>query len=141
VSLLAAVAFALYQIYYLATDQIVVHWSQLWLLDGGFSFMLYTVILFSIAFLWRPSKSSRRYAYAQVGQGDDGATGEDEFGLEGAVGTAVAADDDDDVDVELQAIEEAVADAEEPNHFAVGNHVADASTGTGQDADETAKLA
>lgn len=51
--------------YFMATNQLALHWSQLWLLDGGFQLMLYTVIFIAMAWLWRPSSDSRRSAWAQ----------------------------------------------------------------------------
>jgi hypothetical protein len=82
-SLVAAVLFALYQIYFMATNQLALHWSLLWLLDGGFQLLLYTVIFLCIAWLWRPSSDSRRYAYAELSIGGNtqvgGVDDEDEF--------------------------------------------------------------
>lgn len=46
--------------YFMATNQLALHWSLLWLLDGGFQLILYTVIFASISWLWRPSSDSRR---------------------------------------------------------------------------------
>jgi len=89
-SLVAAVLFAVYQIYFQMTNQLALHWSLLWLLDGGFQLLQYSVIFLCIAWLWRPSSDSRRYAYAELthsGGGGGGDTGpghagddEDEFG-------------------------------------------------------------
>jgi len=66
-SLILAVIYALYQIYFTTTRQQVLHWSNLWLLDQGIPLMIYTIILLAIAILWRPSPSSKRYAYSQLG--------------------------------------------------------------------------
>lgn len=65
-SLFASILFTGYQWYYMATDQVRNHWGTLWLLEGGFAQILYTLILSTIGILWRPSKNSRRYAYSQV---------------------------------------------------------------------------
>ena len=72
--------------YFMATDQLALHWSLLWLLDGGFQLLLYTVIFLCMAWLWRPSSDSRRYAYAELsmpGSGGEmqigGLDDEDEF--------------------------------------------------------------
>jgi hypothetical protein len=66
VSLAAALAFACYQIYFMTSHQMLVHWDLLWLLEGGFWEMLYFCMLLSIAWLWKPSTDSKRYAYMQV---------------------------------------------------------------------------
>jgi len=84
-SLVAAVLFALYQIYFMATNQLALHWSLLWLLDGGFALILYSVIFICMAWLWRPSSDARRYAYSELTSAGAGMTSmgmedEDEFG-------------------------------------------------------------
>lgn len=63
----AAVIFSIYSIWYVSTDQMQTRWSQRWLLDSGMEVILYTIIMGTIAFLWRPTKNNQRYAYAQVG--------------------------------------------------------------------------
>jgi hypothetical protein len=87
-----------YQIYFQFTNQFLLHWSYLWLLEGGFSFILYTIILFSIASLFRPNSNASRYAYAAVQRLDY----EDEFGdidesIELPPGNLGVLDEDDDV--------------------------------------------
>lgn len=105
VSLVAAVCFAFYQIYFMTTHQFALHWANLWLLDGGFSVILYTVVLITILFLWKPSKDSRRYAYSElpINQNDDDE--DDQFDstlndveMQGTKGpeTAEQLDEDDD---------------------------------------------
>jgi hypothetical protein len=75
----------------MTTNQLALHWSLLWLLDGGFQLLLYTLIFLGMAWLWRPSSDSRRYAYAELSIGghtgqqgpssmDDADGDEDEFG-------------------------------------------------------------
>jgi len=82
-SLTTAIIFAVFQMYFLATSGASLHWSIFWFVDGGFSLLLYSLILLSIAFLWRPSKDSHRFAYAPVARGEEEAD-EEEFGLEAA---------------------------------------------------------
>lgn len=71
----------------MATNQLALHWSLLWLLDGGFQLLLYSVIFLCMSWLWRPSSDSRRYAYAELnaaGGGPGSALGgmddDEEFG-------------------------------------------------------------
>lgn len=64
-------------------------WEQQWLATSGFSQILYFVVVVTIAVLWRPSKTARRYEYSQVTDG----------------GVILASGDDDDADdVELDNI-------------------------------------
>lgn len=64
--LVLSVAFVLYDLYYLATLQALVHWSYLWILNGGFSTILYTVILYAIMLLWRPSRVAKSLGYDEL---------------------------------------------------------------------------
>lgn len=64
----------------MATDQLTLHWSLLWLLDGGFQLLLYTVIFLCMAWLWRPSSDSRRYAYAELNMAGSGGEGQMQIG-------------------------------------------------------------
>ncbi len=71
--------------YYLWAQLQTIHWSLIWLLDGGFSLILYTIVMLSIAVLWRPNSNSHRYAYAQVNPDESEA---DEYGLDAGAGGA-----------------------------------------------------
>lgn len=70
-SLCSALAFAMYQIYFMMSQQMTENWDMLWLLDGGFWEILYACMLLAIAVLWKPSRDSKRYAYMQVVPDDD----------------------------------------------------------------------
>ena len=70
-TVVAGVVFAIYQAFYMLTDQFAWHWSYLWIVDGGFAFLLYTILLVSIALLFRPSDSNIRIIYAPVGMEDE----------------------------------------------------------------------
>ncbi len=89
----------------MTTNQLALHWSLLWLLDGGFALILYTIIFLVIAFLWRPSTDSRRYAYAELSLGENGALG----------GNPGSPDDEDDDNDEFGDIEMANA-GDSPSH-------------------------
>ena len=71
VSVVAGLLFGLYQAGFVLTNQHALHWSYLWIIDGGFAFVLYSGILVAIAVLFRPSNMASRYAYAPVGVTDD----------------------------------------------------------------------
>jgi len=80
-SIFMAVSFAIYQMYFMSSGFDMTHWQTLWLLEGGLTEMLYSLILFAILFLWRPSPNNKRFAYAQL-QPTEGPPGtdEEEFG-------------------------------------------------------------
>ncbi len=47
------------------------HWRVFWLVDEGAWQLLYFFLLACIMLLWRPSKNSRRYAYAELSQQEE----------------------------------------------------------------------
>src|SRR3979411_423595 len=55
------------------------HIIQVWLLDGGFSTIMYTLILYAIMLLWRPSREAKSYGYDQLSMSADGVQPIDEF--------------------------------------------------------------
>jgi hypothetical protein len=61
-----AVTFSVYQSYFMLTNQSAMHWSHLWLVDGGVAFLLYTIVLLSTAVLFRPENMTSRFSYAPV---------------------------------------------------------------------------
>jgi hypothetical protein len=74
-------AFPFWHSYYFASDARLFHWSLNWLIDGGFSFLIYSVILVSVAVLWRPAEGTRAYAFALL-PSDENEAQEEEFGLD-----------------------------------------------------------
>jgi len=78
-SAVASVLFSAYEMYFIAKKLMLTQWSSMWILDGGFEQLVYSVILFCVAFLWRPSSNSRRYAYAQVGKNEEADFGDMEL--------------------------------------------------------------
>lgn len=62
-SLVSAVAFAIYQVYYTANDLWRSQWGRIWLIEGGFWTILYTLVLVAVVTLWRPSPHSKDYAF------------------------------------------------------------------------------
>jgi len=81
-SLLCAVCYALYQMYYMSSGYELTKWKTKWLIETGIPEMLYTLILLTILFLWRPSTNNKRFAYAQLAPTESAALPdeEDEFG-------------------------------------------------------------
>ena len=122
-SLVLAVLYAGYQIYFTVSQQQMSRWSSLWLLDQGIPFMIYTLILLSIALLWRPSAEGKQYQYSQLqgaeGDQDDGADFAVEKNERGEAGDSDDEDeedaglDDDDTEAEDEAAR-AAADSEQP---------------------------
>ncbi len=97
-SLVICAVFAAYQIYFVSNNFIekTWQWQVVWLIDGGFWNLQYTLLLFAILVLWRPSENARRYAYAQQISGDDTDVQLDGFGDEDdGVGHEHAAPDED----------------------------------------------
>ena len=103
-SLLAAIAYAVYQIYFSLQQKQLEEWSQLYLLDQGAPFIIYTVILLTIAALWRPSAEGKQYHYSQLQAAEqpmhDVDTDDDQFAQhsKNERGEAGGSDDSDDED-------------------------------------------
>ena len=51
--------FAVYEIYYEVTDELGMHWSNLWIVDGGFSQFMAAFMLLLVLCILRPGKASR----------------------------------------------------------------------------------
>lgn len=64
-SLSIAFFFACYQLYYVSMKLYLEKWKIMWIMEVGFWQILFTAVFFSIMALWRPSKHSSEYAYAQ----------------------------------------------------------------------------
>ncbi|ETO10142.1 hypothetical protein RFI_27235, partial [Reticulomyxa filosa] len=107
-ALIAAIAFAVYEMYYVLKELYFAEWDRLWFMEVGFWQILFTVIFISIMILWTPSQHSKTYAYAsQIGQeehdDEDNEDGVDEdeddiqFGKPDTLN-----DDDEDEDEEEQ---------------------------------------
>ena len=100
-SLILGVMYAAYQIYFTINQQQMIKWANLWLLDQGIPFMIYTLILLSIAALWRPSAEGKQYQYSQLQVGDS-EDADDEFGAEkNERGEAGDSEDEDEEDAGL----------------------------------------
>ena len=104
-SLLAAVAYASYQIYFSLQQKQMENWNQLYLLDQGAPFIIYTVILLTIAALWRPSAEGKQYHYSQLQAAEQPLNDDEEdehFGVSKNVrGEAADSDDDEEEDAQL----------------------------------------
>jgi len=85
ISLFLAFLFACYQLYYVYNKQYLVHWEMMWVLEVGFWQVLYSIVFFSIMFLWRPVKNFKDYAFMQELETKDEIDEEfeDEFGPDG----------------------------------------------------------
>ena len=107
-SLILGVMYAAYQIHFTINQQQMVKWASLWLLDQGIPFMIYTLILLSIAALWRPSAEGKQYQYSQLQVGD-GEVDDDELNMEknerGEAGDSEDDEDDAGLDVEEEEVE------------------------------------
>ena len=103
-SLLAAIAYASYQIYFSIEQAQMEKWNQLYLLDQGAPFIIYTVILLTIAALWRPSAEGKQYHYSQLQAAEQPLNDDedDQFAVNKNVrGEAADSDDEDDEDAQL----------------------------------------
>ena len=67
ISLLLSFGFAFWQTWFLATGQLGLHFSLVFLIDDGFFTIIYTLIISAIALLWKPSRDSKSYGYAEIG--------------------------------------------------------------------------
>jgi hypothetical protein len=94
-SLVLAVMYAMYQIYYASMGQDGNSWQKLWLLDQGIPLMIYTIVLVSISVLFLPSENSRAYAYSQLGSVDEMEMDAYDMDTEGEEDSNEESDDDD----------------------------------------------
>ena len=111
-SLLAAIAYASYQIYFSLEQKQMEQWSQLYLLDQGAPFIIYTVILLTIAALWRPSAEGKQYHYSQLQAAEQPLHEEDEDeqfskNVRGEAGDSE--DEDEDAQLDDESDEEETA--------------------------------
>jgi len=93
-SLVIAFVFAFFQLYYVWMKMYLERWDLMWLLEVGFWQALFTVVLFCIMMLWKPSRHASKYAYSQqiaTEEMDDPELFEETLGKPD---TAEAADDD-----------------------------------------------
>jgi len=76
-TLMAAITFAVYEMYYVLKELYFAQWQQLWFMEVGFWQILFTAIFITIMVLWRPSPHFKKYAYYNQGPSGDHA---DEYG-------------------------------------------------------------
>merc|ERR1719249_658064 len=75
--LMAAITFAVYEMYYVLKELYFAQWQQLWFMEVGFWQILFTAIFITIMVLWRPSPHFKKYAYYNQGPSGEHA---DEYG-------------------------------------------------------------
>jgi len=71
VTLVAAITFAIYEMYYVLKELYFAQWQKLWFMEVGFWQMLFSAIFLTICVLWRPSEHFKRYAYYNQGAAND----------------------------------------------------------------------
>jgi len=76
-TLLAAITFAVYEMYYVLKELYFAQWQLLWFMEVGFWQCLFTAIFVTIMVLWRPSTHFKKYAHYNQGPSGDHA---DEYG-------------------------------------------------------------
>jgi len=76
-TLMAAITFAVYEMYYVLKELYFAQWQQLWFMEVGFWQILFTAIFITIMVLWRPSPHFKKYAYYNQGPSGEHA---DEYG-------------------------------------------------------------
>lgn len=62
-TLLAAITFAVYEMYYVLKELYFAQWQMLWFMEVGFWQILFTAIFGTIMVLWRPSPHFKKYAF------------------------------------------------------------------------------
>merc|ERR1740123_1800950 len=77
-TLMAAITFAVYEMYYVLKELYFAQWQQLWFMEVGFWQILFTAIFLTICVLWRPSEHFKRYAYYNQGAASDDLDDDDE---------------------------------------------------------------
>jgi len=78
IALVSSFLFELYRVYFVNSGTYLKRWTLIWFFDGGFSELVFCVMLLLTMFLWRPREHGR--AYAHVEQVPSSPI--DEFGLE-----------------------------------------------------------
>jgi len=58
-ALIAAIAFAIYEIYYVLKELYFAEWDRLWFMEVGFWQILFTIIFITIMILWLPSEHNK----------------------------------------------------------------------------------
>jgi len=76
-TLMAAITFAVYEMYYVLKELYFAQWQQLWFMEVGFWQILFSAIFATIMVLWRPSPHFKKYAFYNQGPSGDHA---DEYG-------------------------------------------------------------
>ena len=71
ITLIAAITFAIYEMYYVLKELYFAQWQKLWFMEVGFWQILFSSIFITIMILWRPSEHFKRYAYYTQGTGQD----------------------------------------------------------------------
>jgi len=72
IALLAAIGFAIYEMYYVLKQLYFAQWERLWFMETGFWQILFSVIFFAIMLLWRPSEHFKTYSISQqIAQDED----------------------------------------------------------------------
>merc|ERR1712176_239870 len=71
VTLIAAITFAIYEMYYVLKELYFAQWQKLWFMEVGFWQILFSSIFITIMILWRPSEHFKRYAYYNQGTTND----------------------------------------------------------------------
>merc|ERR1740123_2341049 len=71
VTLVAAITFAIYEMYYVLKELYFAQWQKLWFMEVGFWQILFSAIFLTICVLWRPSEHFKRYAYYNQGAASD----------------------------------------------------------------------
>ncbi|KAL9258410.1 Transmembrane protein 87A-like protein [Drosera capensis] len=71
ISVIASVAWTIYEIYFKSTDPFNERWQSAWIITAFWDILAFA-LLCVICYLWAPSHSSQRYAYADgLGDSDD----------------------------------------------------------------------
>merc|ERR1712176_647567 len=71
ITLIAAITFAIYEMYYVLKELYFAQWQKLWFMEVGFWQILFSSIFITIMILWRPSEHFKRYAYYNQGTTND----------------------------------------------------------------------
>ena len=67
ITLIAAITFAIYEMYYVLKELYFAQWQKLWFMEVGFWQILFSSIFITIMILWRPSEHFKRYAFYNQG--------------------------------------------------------------------------
>lgn len=114
IALVAAVGFAIYEMYYVLKELYFAEWERLWFMEVGFWQILFSIIFFTIMILWRPTEHLWKYVSSkQIGtEEDDGIfeqpdtmandydSEEDEDDEEDGPAARFTIDDEDDGDIQ-----------------------------------------